>query len=105
MTDKVMLIDYDKKASCLHSNLPVKIKRAFVFDYVKSRDIKTLIVCSTSIKENDKVDDSKLRCFEWNDSDKKWIEVPGDDTGAKNDAIPKPSEFPNFISAVRLPGE
>ena len=60
--------------SCQHSTLPVKIKRAFVFDYME-----TILVCSLFTQEgNSEVENDRMRCFEWKDTSHTWeeLEIP-----------------------------
>ena len=83
MTDYVYLVDVDKNTTCLHSQLPVKMKESHVFECED-----TLIVCSSFTEEST----SSLQCFMWNSL-----------TGWENKTVPDNNVY-SFIDAVKMPG-
>ena len=92
LSDKVMLVDLDSKASCQHSTLPVKMKEVFIFDYKE-----TMIACSAFVVKNNNLKNDKLRCYEWSTADGKW----GDSSVISNNN----NQVFDFISAVSVPGK
>ena len=92
MTNKVTLVNMETKKTCLHSELPLAIREAFVYDY---KD--TILVCSATSGRN-KVN---LQCFEWDTTANDWKEFPV--TGFENTEID--TESGTFISSARLPGK
>ena len=91
MTKKVTLVNMETKKTCLHSELPLAIREAFVYDY---KD--TILVCSATSGQN-KVD---LQCFEWDVSTNDWKVFSV--AGFENSAID--TDDGTFISSARLPG-
>ena len=91
MTNKVTLVDMETMKTCLHSELPIAIREAFVYDY---KD--TILVCSATSGQNRKI----LQCFKWDISVNDWEEFPV--KGLENTEID--TEDGTFISSARLPG-
>ena len=91
-TNKVTLVNMETKKTCVHSELPVLLKEAFVYDYAD-----TLLVCSASTNDDD---NGNLKCYEWDAEAKYWKDfskpMPSD-----NGVDPKDA----FISSARLPGK
>ena len=89
MTNKVTLVNMETKKTCLHSELPLAIREAFVYDY---KD--TILVCSATSGQNRK----NLQCFEWDVSVNNWKVFPV--TGFENTDIDTDEGFvykpPNF---------
>ena len=91
MIKKVTLVNMKTKKTCLHSELPLAIREAFVYDY---KD--TILVCSATSGQERKY----LQCFEWDVSQNDWKDFPV--TGFENNAID--TDDGTFISSARLPG-
>ena len=74
--------------TCFHSELPLAIREAFVYDYQE-----TLLVCSAESGQSS----VNLQCFEWDVSANDWKVFP-----VTNPLVD--TESGTFISSARLPG-
>ena len=79
----VQLVEVETAESCYHSDLPIALKEAHIFEFKNS-----LLLCST-FTETTK---NQLQCFTWKRGSKSW----------KSLTVPthKPMKF---ISAVQIP--
>ena len=89
MTGRVTLVDMETGRTCFHSELPLAMRRAFVYDYKE-----TILVCSATTGQNR----VNLQCFVWDISTNDWKVFPV--TGFEDDEI----DGGRFISSARLPG-
>ena len=83
-TNSVNLVDVDTMESCLHSELPIPLKEAHVFEFQG-----TILLCTSSTDNYGK----KLQCFKWSDGNWETFPVDDDVFGTKM----------KFISAVSVP--
>ena len=81
LQSSVQLVDITTGDSCFHSELPVALKEAHVFEFKDS-----IILCSTFTKTTR----NELQCFQWKNGKWKTFAVPDH----------KPMKF---ISAVKIP--
>ena len=88
MTNRVTLVNMETGKTCFHSELPLAMRRAFVYDYKE-----TILVCSATTRQNNE----NLQCFEWDVSTNDWKVFP-----VTNPLVD--TETGTFISSARLPG-